>query len=83
MVPLSTSVVAVSWMDNPECSPKIRGVTENVIAPEIPPPGDGFTTLMLKVPADAKLTAGMTALSVVEFTNVVAIGVVPTWTREL
>jgi hypothetical protein len=38
---------------------------------------------MFRIPAEVKSTAGITPFSVVEFTKVVAIGVVPTWTREL
>jgi hypothetical protein len=49
---------------------------------ESPPPGDGFTTLMFRVPAEDKSAAGITALMVVEFTKVVAMVAVPTCTTE-
>jgi hypothetical protein len=56
---------------------EVGGFTEKATVLDTPPPGDGFTTLMFRVPAEAKSAAGITAVKVVELTNVVAAGVVP------
>ena len=49
---------------------------------ELPPPGAGFKTATLKVPADARSAAGADAVSSVALTKVVASRVVPAMTTE-
>jgi hypothetical protein len=44
--------------------------TENVWAPEVPPPGDGLTTVTLVVPATAMSAAMIAAVTCVLLTNV-------------
>jgi hypothetical protein len=56
--------------------------TENVTEPDVPPPGEGLVTVIFRVPGEAKAAAGITALKLVEFKNVVAVGVEPTCTTE-
>jgi hypothetical protein len=43
----------------------------NVIADDVPPPGEGFTTVTNAVPADATSLAGMAAVSCDVLTSVV------------
>ncbi len=50
---------------------------------DVPPPGAGFVTVTPFVPAVSRSAARMDALSVVEFTNVVALAVPPKFTTEL
>jgi len=42
------------------------------IALEVPPPGAGLVTITARLPVEAMLAAGMTAVNRVELTNVVA-----------
>ena len=57
-------------------------ITENVTEPDVPPPGEGLVTPIFRVPGEAKAAAVITALKLVEFKNVVAVGVEPTCTTE-
>jgi hypothetical protein len=52
-------------------------VTLKLTVAEVPPPGEGLTTTIPKVPTLTKYEPGTTAVSVVVFTKVVAIGVEP------
>jgi hypothetical protein len=54
-----------------------------VCGAEVPPPGPGVTTVIAGVAAVVKSAAGITAVSVVPLTKVVASGVVPKSTVEL
>jgi hypothetical protein len=49
---------------------------------ELPPPGAGFETVKLKVPAEARSDAGATAVSCVALTKVVVSADVPPITTE-
>src|SRR5437867_2407120 len=49
----------------------VHGTMDRVCAPEVPPLGAGFNTVMLRVPVDVMSLPKMLAVRVVELTNVV------------
>jgi hypothetical protein len=59
------------------------GLTVNVWPFDIPPPGEGLRTVMLKVPAVVRSLAGIDAVNCVELTNVVVVAEPLNCTTEL
>jgi hypothetical protein len=57
--------------------------TVNVCALDVPPPGAGLVTVMLKVPAAVRSPAGIDAVNWVPFTNAVVRGEPAKFTTEL